>query len=643
MTKPALREPEIAPVVDTVSSEKPTLRFLTCGSVDDGKSTLIGHLLYQQNLVFDDQLAALERDTAKHGTTGEAIDFALLVDGLEAERQQGITIDVAYRYFKTSKRSFIVADTPGHEQYTRNMATGASNADLAILLVDARKGLLTQTHRHATIVSLLGIKQVVLAINKIDLVDYDQAVFDGIVADFKRFAQKLDFREITAIPLSARNGDNLSTASANTPWYHGPSLVEHLESVDIVDERVDRAFRMPVQWINRPNLDFRGFVGTIASGRVAKGDTIVVAGSGRTSTVARIVTFDGDKEAAEAGEAITLTLADEIDIARGDVFALPQARPQVGDQFAANLIWMSDEPLRFGRSYFLKLGTRTVPASVSALTYRLDINTFARDEATTLRLNEVGLATIATNVPVAFDPYAENATTGAFILIDRETNQTVAAGMIAEGLRRATNVYKQDFAVSRTDRARLKHQRPGVLWFTGLSGAGKSTIANKVESKLNLAGVHTVMLDGDNVRHGLNKDLGFSEHDRTENIRRVGEVARLMADAGLIVLCSFISPFCNERALARATVPAGEFLEIFVDTPIETCMARDTKGLYRRALAGEIKDFTGVDQAYEAPSDPEVIIGRDGETIDRSAAKVIEALVARGFIDRFDDLVDWSI
>ncbi len=619
------------------------MRFLTCGSVDDGKSTLIGRLLYEQNLVFDDQLAALRRDTLKHGTTGEVIDFALLVDGLEAERQQGITIDVAYRYFKTKRRSFIVADTPGHEQYTRNMATGASNADLAILLVDARKGLLTQTHRHATIVSLLGIKQVVLAVNKIDLVDYDQAMFDRIVADFRRFAETLAFREIVAIPLSARNGDNLSAPSANTPWYKGPSLVAYLEGVVIIDTRLEQPFRMPVQWINRPNLDFRGFAGTIASGRIARGDEIVVAGSGRATTVARIVTCDGDQDAAEAGAAVTLTLADEIDVARGDVFALPKARPQVGDQFAAHLIWMSDEPMRFGRSYLLKLATRTVPATVRALAHRLDINTFAEDEAATLRLNEVGLATIVATAPVAFDRYADNATTGAFILIDRETNQTVAAGMVADSLRRATNVFRQDFAVSRTDRARLKHQRAGVLWFTGLSGAGKSTIASKVESTLNLAGVHTIALDGDNVRHGLNKDLGFTERDRTENIRRVAEVARLMTDAGLIVLCSFISPFRAEREMARATLPTGEFLEIFVDTPLETCIARDRKGLYRRALAGEIKNFTGVDQAYEPPTEPDVVVGREGESVERSAALVIEALVARGFIDRFDDLTDWSI
>ena len=651
MVKPARREPEpvsspegaAATHIQDAAHERPALRFLTCGSVDDGKSTLIGRLLYEQNLVFDDQLAALERDTVKHGTTGEAIDFALLVDGLEAERQQGITIDVAYRYFKTKQRSFIVADTPGHEQYTRNMATGASNAELAILLVDARKGLLTQTHRHATIVSLIGIKHVVLAVNKIDLVAYDEAVFDGIVADFRRFAEKLGFKEITAIPLSARNGDNLSTVSPRTPWYKGPALIDHLERVDIVDGRLEQPFRMPVQSIARPNLDFRGFVGTIASGRIEVGDEIVVAGSGRMSTVARIVTADGDRPSAEASDAITLTLAEEIDVARGDVFARPKDRPQVDEKFAANLIWMSDEPLHFGRSYLLKLGTRTVPATISALSYRLDINTFSQDQAATLRLNEVGLASLSTTAPIAFDPYAENATTGAFILISRETNQTVAAGMIAAGLRVASNVFKQKFAVSRTDRARLKHQRPGVLWFTGLSGSGKSTIADMVESKLNQSGVHTIILDGDNVRHGLNKDLGFSQHDRLENIRRVAEVARLMADAGLIVLCSFISPFRVERAMARATLPVDEFLEIFVDTPIEVCMQRDVKGLYRRALAGEIKDFTGVDQAYEPPEHPEVVIGREGESIQRSAAKVIQALLAHGFIERFDDLTDWSI
>ncbi|MGD0633209.1 MAG: sulfate adenylyltransferase subunit CysN [Beijerinckiaceae bacterium] len=639
MTQSALREEPA-----TASSiQRPALRFLTCGSVDDGKSTLIGHLLYEQNLVFDDQIAALERDSVKHGTTGDAIDFALLVDGLEAEREQGITIDVAYRYFKTPRRSFIVADTPGHEQYTRNMATGASNADLAILLVDARKGLLTQTYRHATIVSLIGIKHIVLAVNKIDLVDYSQEVFDAIVAGFHAFAEKLDFKIVTAIPLSARNGDNLSTPSAKTPWYTGPTLLEHLETVDVADDRADKPFRMPVQWVNRPHLDFRGFAGTIASGRVKPGDEIVVAGSGRTSTVARIVTFDGDKDSAEAGDAVTLTLADEVDVARGDIFSAPRARPEVSDQFSAHLIWMSEEPLQFGRSYLLKLATRTVPATVSTLKYRIDINTFGQDEAATLRLNEVGLAHLTVNVPVAFDPYGENQTTGAFILIDRATNGTVAAGLVDHGLRKATNVFRQDGAVSRIDRARLKHQKPGIVWFTGLSGAGKSTIANRVEAKLNAAGVHTIMLDGDNIRHGLNKDLGFSQADRLENIRRVAEVARLMADAGLIVLCSFISPFREERQMARDISETGEFVEVYVDTPIETCIERDTKGLYQRALAGEIKNFTGVDQPYEAPEGPDVVVGRDNEGVERAAAKVVEALVARGFIDRFDDLVDWSI
>ncbi|MDR3462255.1 MAG: sulfate adenylyltransferase subunit CysN [Beijerinckiaceae bacterium] len=639
MTQSALRG-EPAPVA---SIQRPALRFLTCGSVDDGKSTLIGRLLYEQNLVFDDQIAALERDSVKHGTTGEEIDFALLVDGLEAEREQGITIDVAYRYFKTPRRSFIVADTPGHEQYTRNMATGASNADLAILLVDARKGLLTQTYRHATIVSLIGIKHIVLAVNKIDLVDYSQEVFEAIVAEFDAFAAKLDFKIVTAIPLSARNGDNLSTASAKTPWYAGPTLLSHLETVDVDDDRADKPFRMPVQWVNRPHLDFRGFAGTIASGRIKPGDEIVVAGSGRTSTVARIVTFDGDRESAEAGDAVTLTLADEVDVARGDVFSAPRARPEVSDQFSAHLIWMSEEPLQFGRSYLLKLATRTVPASVSELKYRIDINTFGQDEAATLRLNEVGLVHLTVNVPVAFDPYGENQTTGAFILIDRATNGTVAAGLIDHGLRKATNVFRQDGAVNRIDRARLKHQKPGIVWFTGLSGAGKSTIANRVEAKLNAAGVHTIMLDGDNIRHGLNKDLGFSQADRLENIRRVAEVARLMADAGLIVLCSFISPFREERQMAREISEIGEFVEVYVDTPIETCIERDTKGLYQRALAGEIKNFTGVDQPYEAPEAPDVVVGRDKEGVERAAAKVVEALVTRGFIDRFDDLVDWSI
>ena len=631
-------EPVPAPVSER--DLRPALRFLTCGSVDDGKSTLIGRLLYEQNSIFDDQLSALERDSRKHGTAGEDIDFALLVDGLEAEREQGITIDVAYRYFSTPRRAFVVADTPGHEQFTRNMATGASNADLAILLVDARKGLLTQTRRHAFIVSLLGIRQVVLAVNKIDLMNYDEAVFTEIDAAFRLFARDLGFADIKAIPLSARFGDNLSSVSANMPWYTGGTLLDHLETVEIADARGNQPFRMPVQWVNRPNLDFRGFCGTVASGRIAVGDEVVIAGSGRATKVARIVTADGDWPHAEHGEAVTLTLADEIDIARGDIIAEPKARPQVGDQFSAHLIWMSDEAMRPGRSYFMKLATRTVPATVTSLVHRLDINSLGKDEASTLRLNEVGLANLSLNVPVSFDPYAENRATGAFVLIDRETNQTVAAGMIAENLRRATNVFRQEASVERGDRVRLKHHKPAVLWFTGLSGAGKSTIANRVESRLNAAGVHTVLLDGDNIRHGLNKDLGFSEAERLENIRRVAEVARLMIDAGLVVLCSFISPFRAEREMARALVLEGEFIEVFVDTPLDVCQQRDVKGLYKRALAGEIKNFTGVDQAYERPEQPEVTVGHEGEAVDLAAARVIEALVSRHIVQMFDGLID---
>ena len=614
-------------MLDATTAAKPALRFLTCGSVDDGKSTLIGRLLWEQNVVLDDQLAALQRDTVKHGTTGEAMDFALLVDGLEAERQQGITIDVAYRYFKTARRSFIVADTPGHEQYTRNMATGASNAELAVLLVDARKGLLTQTHRHAIIASLLGIRHVVLAVNKIDLVAYDEAVFDAIVADFRRFAETLDFLDVTAIPLSARNGDNLSSSSPRTPWYRGPALVPHLEAVEIADDRAARPFRMPVQWINRPNLDFRGFVGTVASGRVAAGETIVVAGSGRTTTVARIVTADGDRAVTEAGDAVTLTLADEVDVARGDVFAHPGARPELADGFAATLVWMADEPLRFGRSYLLKLATRTVPATVSALEYRLDVNSFARDKATTLRLNEVGRVRIATSAPLAFDPYAANRTTGAFILIDRESNRTVAAGTVAQGSRRAATL-SEATGVTRTDRARLKHQRPGVIWFTGPPGAAVSEVAAQVEVRLNLAGVHTALLDEGTIRTGLNKDLG-SAHSadlQAETVRRAAEMARLMSDAGLVVLCAFAAPSRADRAMARAIQQAGEFVEVFVDAPPSSSPER-----------------TGSDPAHEAPLDPTAIVGRDGEPIERAAEAVHEALAASGFLAGFDDVSDWSI
>lgn len=622
----------------------PTLRLLTCGSVDDGKSTLIGRLLFEQSLILDDQLAALERDSRRHGTDGENIDFALLVDGLEAEREQGITIDVAYRYVSTPRRSFIIADTPGHEQYTRNMATGASNADLAVLLVDARKGLLTQTYRHAAIVSLTGIRHVVLAVNKIDLTGFDQAGFDKIVADFKAFAALLDFETITAIPISARHGDNISKKSANTRWYHGPALLDYLETIDVSEDGSGRPFRMAVQWVNRPHLDFRGFSGTIASGAIRPGDEITVAGSGRTSRVERIVTADGDLASAAAGDAVTLTLADQLDIARGDILCDPKDRPEVSDQFAAHLIWMSDDKLLPGRSYLMKAGTRTVPVTVTELKHRLDPNTLGELAAKTLSLNEVGFCNLATTTPFAFDPYKSNRTTGAFILIDRVTNATAAAGLIAFGLRRATNVHRQGLNVTKVDRSRIKHQKPAVLWFTGLSGSGKSTVANLVESRLFAHGVHTVLLDGDNMRHGLNKDLGFAEVDRVENIRRVGEVAKLMTDAGLIVLCSFISPFRAERAMVRDLLDKEEFIEIFVDTPLEDCIARDPKGLYKKAMAGEIKNFTGIDQRYETPEAPEIIVARSGQTAEQAAGQIVAILGARGLIDRVDDLADdWSI
>ncbi len=610
----------------------PTLRLLTCGSVDDGKSTLIGRLLYQEKLIFDDQLAALERDSKKFGTIEDDIDFALLVDGLEAEREQGITIDVAYRYFATARRSFIVADTPGHEQYTRNMATGASNADLAIVLVDARKGLLTQTHRHSIIVSLLGVRHVILAVNKIDLVDFSETVFRQIEADYRTFAESLGFRSLMAMPISARYGDNVSSRSARMPWYGGPHLLEYLETIEVEDNRRSAPFRLPVQWINRPHLDFHGFSGTIPSGRIARGDAIVVAGSGRQSTVKRIFVADREVEAAHAGDAVTLTLADEIDIARGDLLSKPDTRPEVADQFTAHILWMSAKPMLPGRSYLLKIGGRTTPASVTELKHRLDVNNFDKLAAKHLDLNEVGFCNIATTMPVAYDPYAENRETGAFILIDRLTNETAAAGMIAHGLRRATNVHRHGTLVTRETHAALKHQKPAILWFTGLSGAGKSTIANLVEVKLHARGVHTTLLDGDNVRHGLNKDLGFTAEDRVENIRRVGEVARLMTDAGLIVLCCFISPFAAERRLVRATAAEGEFLEIYVEAPLETVIARDPKGLYQRALAGQIKNFTGISQPYEAPEAPELTLNSAQDTAEALADCVIAELERLGHI-----------
>ena len=610
----------------SVTRSLPALRFLTCGSVDDGKSTLIGRLLYEQNLIFEDHLAALTRDSRKHGTTGADIDFALLLDGLEAEREQGITIDVAYRYFATPRRSFIVADTPGHEQYTRNMATGASNCDLAILLVDARKGLLAQTRRHAIIANLLGIRHTVLAVNKIDLVDFSQDVFERIAGEFVAFAAPLGFKDLQAIPLSARYGDNLSARSERAPWYRGPSLLEYLECVDAEDDRAARPFRLPVQWVNRPNLDFRGFAGTVASGTVSVGDEIAVLPSGQSSRIRSILSPAGEAIRAEAGDAVTVTLADEIDVARGDVLAPVRERPQVADQFAAHLVWMSAERLLPGRSYLMKVNHGAVVATITEIKHRIDTDSLAKLAAKTLSLNEVGVCNLSTGRPIAFDVYADNRTTGAFILIDRVSNETVAAGMIDFALRRATNIHRQAVTVTKDRRSQLNNHKPAVLWFTGLSGAGKSTIANLVEVELHSRGVHTLLLDGDNVRHGLNRDLGFTEADRVENIRRIGEVAKLMTEAGLIVLCSFISPFRSERRMVRELLEPGEFFEIFVDASLEACIARDAKGLYRRALAGEIRNFTGVDQPYDVPESPELHLKADAAEPADLARQVIREL-----------------
>ncbi len=613
-------------------AQRGLLRFLTCGSVDDGKSTLIGRLLYDSKLILDDQLASLERDSQRHGTTGEELDLALLVDGLEAERQQGITIDVAYRFFTTDKRAFIVADTPGHEQYTRNMATGASNADVAVILVDARKGLLTQTKRHSYICSLLGVRHVVLAVNKIDLMDFAAAVFDEIVVDYLAFAESLGFSSITPVPISARHGDNVTHRSNNTPWYDGPTLLEHLETIDVESDAAAKPFRFPVQWVNRPNLDFRGFSGTIASGRVKPGDKVTVAASGRETTVSRIVTYDGDLAEARAGDAVTLTLADEVDIARGDLLAAPLARPEVADQFAAHVIWMGDEPLLPGRPYLMRIGTRYVPVKVTALKHRIDVDTLEQLAGRTLSLNEIGVCNLSTTSPVAFDAYADNRETGAFILIDRYTNATVGAGMIDFGLRRAANIHRQALLVTREDHERLNGHKPAVLWFTGLSGSGKSTIANLVERGLHDRGVRTFLLDGDNVRHGLNRDLGFSDAERVENIRRVGEVAKLFVEAGVVVLCSFISPFRAERRMVRELFQEGEFLEVFVDTPIEACIQRDPKGLYAKAMAGQISNFTGVSSPYEAPEAAELTLSTAQLPPEEAARQVLETLERLGRI-----------
>ncbi|MCX7304842.1 MAG: sulfate adenylyltransferase subunit CysN [Hyphomicrobiales bacterium] len=603
-------------------NRKSLLRFLTCGSVDDGKSTLIGRLLSDTRQIFEDQLSALERDSRKHGTTGDEVDFALLVDGLEAEREQGITIDVAYRFFSTAKRKFIVADTPGHEQYTRNMATGASTADLAIVLVDARQGVVAQTRRHSIIASLLGIRHVIVAINKIDLVGFDQQIFDRIASEYREFAKDLHFSSIMPIPISARYGDNVTTRSANSGWYSGPTLLDHLETVAVDEISIDAPFRFPVQYVNRPNLDFRGFAGTIASGSVLVGDEVVVAKSGKSARVKRIVAQGGDLDGAVSGQAITLVLDEEVEASRGNMLVAPTARPQVADQFAANIVWFDENGLKPGRSYILRTETDQVGATVTDLKYRININNFAHEAAKSLAMNEVGICNISAQAPIAFDTFAENRTTGAFILIDRMSNATVGAGMILHGLRRADNIHWQSLDIGKHERAQAKNQKPAVFWFTGLSGSGKSTIANLLEKKLHASGHHTYILDGDNVRHGLNRDLGFTDADRVENIRRVAEVARLMTDAGLVVLVSFISPFRAERQMARELMEKGEFIEVFVDTPFEECVKRDPKGLYARALSGSLKNFTGVDSPYEAPEDPEIHL----ETLGKSTEELVEIL-----------------
>jgi bifunctional enzyme CysN/CysC len=614
---------------------KELLRFITCGSVDDGKSTLIGRLLYETKQIFDDQLAALENDSKRHGTQGEKIDFALLVDGLAAEREQGITIDVAYRFFASEKRKFIVADTPGHEQYTRNMVTGASTADLAVLLVDARKGVLTQTRRHSYLAKLVGIRRLVVAVTKMDLVDYDQGAFDAICAEYAGFAQEIGIENWVPIPVSGLNGDNIIHPSEATPWYNGPSLLEHLNTVEL-DAAADahKALRMSVQWVNRPNLNFRGFSGQIASGIVGPGAEVRILPSGRVTRVDRVVTMGGDLAQAAAGQSVTVTLADEVDCSRGDVIAAAVDPPQVADQFEATVVWMADEEMLPGRGYWMKLGTQTVTATVQHPKYKVNVNTLEHLAATTLELNEIGVATLSTDREIVFEPYAvegssPNRALGGFILIDKLTNATVACGMLHFALRRSLNIHRQHLEVGRETHAALKGQKPAVLWFTGLSGAGKSTIANLVEKKLAARGRHTFLLDGDNVRHGLNRDLGFTEADRIENIRRVGEVARLMADAGLIVLTAFISPFRAERHMVRRMVPEGEFFEIFVDTPLGEAEKRDVKGLYAKARAGELKNFTGIDSPYEAPEAPEIHIDTTKVGADEAADLIVEELLKR--------------
>ncbi|MFM8542506.1 MAG: sulfate adenylyltransferase subunit CysN [Chakrabartia sp.] len=606
--------------------QKSLLRFITCGSVDDGKSTLIGRLLYDSKMIFEDQLEALQVDSKKVGTQGQDIDFALLVDGLAAEREQGITIDVAYRFFATEKRKFIVADCPGHEQYTRNMFTGASTADLAVILIDARKGVLVQTRRHSYLCKLIGIKNIVLAVNKMDLIGYDQATYDAIVADYTAFAAEIGITNFTAMPISGFKGDNITTNSPNMPWYQGGPLIAHLETVEldnIADQR--KPFRLPVQWVNRPNLDFRGFSGLISTGSVKPGDAIRVLPSGKTSTVTKIVTLDGDLNEAVAGQSVTICFEDEIDCSRGSVISVADTPPEVSDQFEATIVWMDDDPLHVGRSYWLKLGSQLVSTTVQQPKYTVNVNTMEHLAAKTLELNAIGVAELATDKPIVFEPYADSRALGGFILIDKLTNRTVGAGMLHFSLRRAQNVHWQATDIGRAEHANLKNQKARVLWFTGLSGSGKSTLANEIEKSLNLMNRHTFLLDGDNVRHGLNKDLGFTEADRIENIRRVGEVAKLMADAGLIVLTAFISPFRAERDMVRSMLPEGEFIEIFVDTPLDVAEARDVKGLYKKARSGALKNFTGIDSPYEAPITPDICVN----TVEMTPAEAAEHIIRK--------------